>query len=156
MQLATYLNDHLAGSTAALELLGHLERTQLPLADFFARLRHDVEMDRKELEKIIAERGATKSPVREAAAWIFEKVARLKMAMDDPSGDRVKLLECLEAIAIGIHGKGALWRVLKILPSLKGTDFDRLIERADEQRARIEPLRLEAARAAFEEDSSPL
>ena len=42
--IATYLNDHLAGSVAALELLEHLEAAHAgtPLERFVAELRVDV------------------------------------------------------------------------------------------------------------------
>jgi hypothetical protein len=59
------------------------------------------------------------------------------MKVGDPSGSRLKL-ESLEAVAIGIHGKGSLWRALKVVPSADGPDYHRLIARADEQRERIE------------------
>lgn len=149
MQLATYLNDHLAGSTAALELLEHLEGAHPDLAPFLKDLRHDIELDRKELEALMARLGVTRSTARQAVAWVAEKFARLKMKVDDLSGNRLKLLESLEAVAVGIHGKGSLWRALKVVPSAAGPDYDTLIARADEQRQRIEAARLDAARAAF-------
>ena len=149
MQLETYLNDHLSGATAALELLEHLEQAHEELAPFLQKLRHDIELDRKELEALMSRVGATRGPVRQAAAWVAEKFARLKMKVDDPSGSKLKLLESLEAVAIGIHGKGSLWRALRVAPSASGPDYDRLIARADEQRERIEAPRLDAARAAF-------
>jgi hypothetical protein len=137
------------GSTAALELLGHLEHTHADLAPFLRKLRHDIELDRKELETLMTRVGATRSPVREAAAWIADKFARLKMKVDDLSGCKPKLLESLEAVAIGIYGKGSLWRALKVIPAAGGPDYDMLIARADEQRERIEGVRLNAAREAF-------
>lgn len=149
MQLATYLNDHLSGASAAIELLEHLERTHEELAAPLRGLRHDIEMDRKELESLMGRVGATASYMRQAAAWVAEKFARLKMKVDDPSSTQLKLLESLEAVAIGIHGKGSLWRALRVVPSASGPDYDRLIARADQQRERIESLRLDAARAAF-------
>ncbi|AWM41553.1 hypothetical protein GobsT_73870 [Gemmata obscuriglobus] len=150
MQLATYLNDHLSGSTAALELLEHLEKAHADLVPFLKALRHDIEFDRKELESLIARLGARQSASRQAVAWVAEKFARLKMTVDDLSGGRLKLLESLEAVAIGIHGKGALWRALKFVPAASGPDYDLLARRADEQRERLEPVRLDAARRAFE------
>lgn len=153
MQLATYLNDHLAGATAVLDLLEHLERAHADLAPFLAPLRGDIEADRRELEAVIARLGATRSVLRRAAGWVAEKFARLKLAADDPSGDRLKLLESLEAVAVGIHGKWCLWAALKEVPAAAGPDYDRLIRRADEQRRRLEPIRLDASRRAFAADS---
>ncbi len=53
--IATYLNDHLAGSVVALELLKNLEEmyAEHPIAAFVAELRADVEADQKELETIM-------------------------------------------------------------------------------------------------------
>ena len=53
--LATYLNDHLAGSLAAVELLEHLEAAyaETTLASFFAEVRRDISVDRKELQRLI-------------------------------------------------------------------------------------------------------
>jgi hypothetical protein len=149
MHLATYLNDHLSGATAALDLLEHLERSRPDLAAFLAALRRDIEEDRRELEALIHRVGAARSGVRQAAGWVAEQFARLKLAADDLTGGRLRLLESLEAVAVGIHGKGSLWRALKVVPAAAGPDYDRLIARADEQRGRVEAARLDAARAAF-------
>lgn len=152
--VGTYLNDHLAGSTAAIDLLRHLEGT----ADaggrgpFFAALRADIEADRAELVALIDRLGAAEGGVRQAVAWVAEKLARLKLRVESGGGP-LHLLEAVEAVAIGVHGKGALWRALAAtaegVPALRGPDYSRLINRADEQRQRIEAVRLEAARAAF-------
>jgi hypothetical protein len=150
MQLATYLNDHLSGATAAVELLEHMEGAHADLSPFLKSLRHDIELDRKELEALIGRIGASRSAVRQAAAWIAEKFARLKLKADDISGSKLKLLESLEAVAIGIHGKWSLWHALKVVPAATGPDYDKLIARAEEQRERTEAVRLDAARAAFE------
>jgi hypothetical protein len=146
--LATYLNDHLSGSTAALELLEHLESTHPDLAPLLKQLRNDIEADRNELESCMTGLGVSRSTARQAAAWIAEKFARLKMKVDDLSSSRLKLLESLEALAIGIHGKRALWRALAAA-MVPGPDYERLAERADEPRQRIEVVRLDAARAAL-------
>lgn len=151
MHLTTYLNDHLSGSTAALELLQHLEEAHAELAPFLRALRHDIEVDRRELEALTARLGAAPSAPRQAVAWVAEKFARLKLKLDDRSGDRLKRLEALEAVALGIHGKGSLWRALKVVPAASGPNYDALIARADEQRERIEAVRLEAARHALAE-----
>jgi hypothetical protein len=53
--IATYLNDHLAGSVVALELLDHLVAThsETDLAAFFRQLRADIVADRDELQRIM-------------------------------------------------------------------------------------------------------
>jgi hypothetical protein len=154
-RLATYLNDHLAGAVAALELMEHVERAYAgtPVERLVAAVRADVSADRDELEAFMRRLGVTESGPRKAAGWLAERVARLKLRLDDPSGGSLRLLETLEAIALGIEGKLALWRALGTVagsvPELQGVDYDRLARRAGEQRDRLEPARLEAARAAL-------
>jgi hypothetical protein len=59
-------------------------------------------------------------------------------------------LELLETLAMGIHGKRAVWRALRVVapkhPALSGLDLDLLERRAVEQLDRVEEWRLEAAR----------
>jgi len=151
--LATYLNDHLAGSMAALEHLRDLEQAAPAMAPALAELRCDIESDRKALESLIHRLGLTESRARQAGAWLAEKAARLKMRVDDRAGGPLRRLEGLEAVALGIDGKLALWRALgaaaEAAPDLRAVDYQHLAERARDQRERVEALRLEAAREAL-------
>jgi hypothetical protein len=153
--IATYLNDHLAGSVAALDLLEYLETKHAgtPLAGFVTELQGDLELDRQELETLMGGLQIAESRTRKATAWLAEKVTQLKLRLDDPAGGSLRLLEALEAVAIGIEGKRALWRALAAAaeeaPSLRVLDFEHLEQRADEQRRRVEEWRLEAAKAAL-------
>jgi hypothetical protein len=153
--LATYLNDHLAGSVAALELIGHLMATHAGTAvdRLLAELRADITADRQELEKLIDQLHVAVSRPRQATAWLAEKVSELKLRLDDPAGGALRLLEGLEALALGIEGKRALWRALAAAaedaPALQVVDYARLERRAEEQRRRVEMMRLEAAKAAL-------
>lgn len=56
--------------------------------------------------------GIDESRTRKVSAWLTEKVARIKMRVDDKSSGSLRLFESLEAIALGIHGKLALWLAL--------------------------------------------
>jgi hypothetical protein len=53
--IATYLNDHLAGSVVALELLEQMEAEHAgtPLEHFLAELRADIAADGQELESLM-------------------------------------------------------------------------------------------------------
>ena len=54
--IETYLNDHLAGSTVAIELLEHLESSHdAEWRAFFRALRADIESDREKLETLMNE-----------------------------------------------------------------------------------------------------
>jgi hypothetical protein len=153
--LATYLNDHLAGSEVALELLGHLERGHAgtPVGRFAAELRAEITADRRELEALMARLHVAVSRPRQAAAWLGEKVTELKLRLDDPAGGALRLLEVFDGLSIGIEGKRLLWRSLAAAaertPALGGTDYGRLERRAEEQRRCVETVRVEAAKAAL-------
>jgi hypothetical protein len=153
--LTTYLNDHLAGSVAALELLDHLVRLQrgTPSEPAFAALRGEVEEDQALLETLLREVGGKKSRVRQAAAWLTEKLGQAKLRLDDPGSGELLMLEALEALALGIQGKAALWRALAAAsvhwPQVQHPDFAALEQRALNQFQRVESHRLQAAPAAL-------
>lgn len=153
--IATYLNDHLAGSVAALELLEHLESAHAgtELERFFTELRTDITDDRHELETFMKKLSMSEKHMRKAAAWIAEKMTQLKLRLDDPAGGALRLLEALDVLASGIEGKRALWTALAAAaenaPKLRRDDYERLVKRAEEQRERVEVVRLQAARASL-------
>lgn len=153
--LSVYLNDHFAGGTAALELLRHLERTHAgtAIAREASVLEADISADHRELEGIMNRAGVSPGVVRRAAAWLTEKAAELKTRVDDPADGALRLLETLEALSLGVEGKRLLWKGLAVagadVPSLRGIDFDRLEQRAQDQRRRVEQMRLDAASAAL-------
>jgi hypothetical protein len=157
--LKTYMRDHLAGSVAALQLLDHLIKTNsgMPLERFFVALRQEVGEDQKALKKMLHDLGDTEGLMRNTGAFLAEKLARVKLLLEDPTGSRLAHLEKLEALALGIEGKRALWRslgsVAQEVPPLRSVDFDRLVERAEAQHKRVETLRIEAAREAFDSEN---
>ena len=153
--LATYLNDHLAGAVAAIELLQHLESAHVgtPTARRIATLRTEIESDRGVLTSLMGRLQITESRPRKAAAWLTERLAALKLRLDDSGDGAFRLFESLEAVSLGIEGKSGLWRTLATLapnvPAIGGPDYDMLILQAADQRQRAEAMRLEAARAAL-------
>lgn len=153
--LSVYLHDHRAGAAAAVELLNHLEKVHAgtPIAPFAAALRTEIEADVRELERVMSLAGISPSLTRNAAAWLTAKIAELKVRIDDPTDGALRLLESLEALALGIDGKRALWMVLAAvtdqMPAWSGVDYARLTRRAETQRAAVELQRVSAARAAL-------
>ena len=150
--LATYLNDHLAGSNFALEILDHLAKESPDLTSL-AALRTEIDEDREELKSLMARLSIPESRVRQAGSWIVEQVAEAKLEVDDDETGPLRLLERLEALAIGIDGKLALWRALnasaRSSKELSSMDYERLAQRAQKQRAVVEALRLHAAGLAL-------
>ena len=112
--LATYLNDHLAGSEVALELLEHLQRLVpgAPAGQFAAELQAEIAADRQELEALMARFQIPHSRTRKVAAWISEKFTQLKLLLDDRKGGALRLLEIWDALSLGIEGKRLLWCTL--------------------------------------------
>jgi hypothetical protein len=155
--IATYLNDHLAGSLVALELLVHLESAHkgTDIERFAAELRADIAEDRLELEALMVRLQVSESRTRKATAWLSEKVTELKLRLDDSGDGSLCLLEAFEALSLGIEGKRGLWRALSTVaetaPTLQA-DYEVLIRRAEEQRGRVEAERLKAARRALTQE----
>ena len=151
--LLTYLNDHLAGSVAALELLELLLSTgPVSEREAYRRIRTEIEEDQRVLQQIIERLGGKESRVRKAAAWLTEKLGRAKFQIDDPGDGELRTLEALEAVCLGIQGKLALWRSLQALgplPETAGLDLPGLQRRAQDQFERVDRLRLLAAQAAL-------
>jgi hypothetical protein len=151
-RLDTYLNDHLAGSVAAIELLDDLieHHSEDRFGKFFGDLRDDIRADQDILRDLIRKLGAEESAIRKAGAWVAEKFSRAKIGDAD---DSAELLQALEGLALGITGKQLLWRSLAAIasnfPALQGIDFSELEKRAQEQFERVETLRVEMAREAF-------
>jgi len=150
--LAVYLNDHLAGANLALEIVDHLADETPDLASSLATLKAEIDEDRGQLKALMASLNISESRVRKAGSWIAEQVAEAKLEVDDDQNGPLRRLERLEALALGIEGKIALWRALDAVPE-KGAigqiNYERLCRRGEEQQARIEVWRLQAARDAL-------
>src|SRR5437588_1399258 len=151
--LDSYLNDHLAGSISALELIAHWAEVHKgePLGSFFVATEREIKEDQDTLRNVMRSVGVEESKLRQAGAWAAEKVgrARLMIAGDEPGS--LGLVLTLEGLIMGITGKKLLWRALAAanLPQLSGYDFKELERRAEQQIERTEAERIRAARQAF-------
>lgn len=154
--LAIYLNDHLAASTGALDLMKHLAEAHdgTPVAELALQLHAEISAERQELEQLIKQLGFGESIPRQVGAWLGTKIGQLKLQIDDKATGALHLFEGLEALTIGIHGKHGLWRVLGELaesnPKLRGPNYQQLVQASEDQQQRVETMRLAAAPAAFE------
>jgi hypothetical protein len=146
--LATYLNDHLAGSEVALELLDHLNRLvpDSAVGQFAADLKTEIAADRQALEALMARLQIAQSRTRKIAAWNSEKFTELKLVLDDRKEGALRLLEFWDAFSHGIEGKRLLWRTLASAldgrPELSAIDLKNLEQRAEDQRRKVEVKRL--------------
>src|SRR3984893_10863231 len=149
-ELTIYLNDHLAGSVGALELVDHLIETYKgkSLEQFFKDLRSEIDEDQDTLQDLIEKLGKKESAVRKAGAWVAEKVSRAKIQLSDSEKGQMGLLHALEGLVLGITGKRGLWTALAAaadnVPQLRElVDYAGLEKRAAEQCARVDAKRLE-------------
>jgi hypothetical protein len=150
--LAVYLNDHLAGSSAAFDVLDVLAEVR-GLEDWVRHIREDIAQDRLELENLMSSLQISRGTVRQAAGWVSGRIAELKTRLDDRKGGDLQRLELLEAVSLGIEGKRSMWAALQSASTddarLRGPDYARLMERAVEQRQEVEVRRLKAAADAL-------
>jgi hypothetical protein len=152
-ELDSYLNDHLAGSVGALELLAHWAKLYRgkALGAFFTDLQAEIKADQDTLRDLMRSLGVEESKVRQAGAWAAEKLglARFVIAGGEPGG--LGLVLVLEGLIMGITGKQFLWRALDAanLPKAEGFDFKELQRRAEELIERTEAERIRAAQQAF-------
>jgi hypothetical protein len=143
--LKVYLRDHYAASAGGVALA----RRALGARDAVVA---QIEGDRETLEDVMRQLGVRPSPLKVAAVRMAEQLGRLK-----PNGKLLRrspltpVIE-LEALAVGIRGKEALWTALRQSGvSLPAIDFGSLADAARSQHEEVERRRLRAARAAFGE-----
>jgi hypothetical protein len=148
--LATYLNDHLMSVVSAIELVEQLSSEATDLKSFLEELKEDIEADRREVISLMERLDIPQSRLRRASGWLAEQVAEAKYQMDD---DSLRRLERLEAVALGIQRNLSLWRALyaasRVDERLQSLDYERLTQRARDQRDRVEALRIDAAKSAL-------
>jgi hypothetical protein len=151
--LDSYLNDHLAGSISALELIAHWADVHKgePLGSFFVETEREIKADQDTLRDVMRTLEVEESKMRQVGAWAAEKVgrARLMIAGDEQGG--LGLVLTLEGLIMGVTGKKLLWRALTAakLPQLDSYNFEQLQRRAEQQVERIEAERISAVRQIF-------
>jgi len=153
--LGIYLNDHLAGATGGAALarrLADAERNR-PGGEVLARLAAEVEEDRAALLQVMA---ALDVPVRRykvVAAWVAERVGRVKPNGHLVSRSPLSRVVELEGMRLGVEGKAACWRTLRVRADrdqrLDAARLDALLTRAATQIDELERLRGRAAAEAF-------
>jgi hypothetical protein len=152
-ELDSYLNDHLAGSVSALEVIDHWARAHKgeALGGFFEQIEAEIKADQDRLRDVMRSLGVGESKVRKAGAWAAEKVgrARLMIAGDEPGS--LGLVLTLEGLIMGVTGKKLMWHALAAanLAQLNGYDFEELQRRAEQQIERIDAERMRAVPQAF-------
>ena len=150
--LDTYLNDHLGGSMLGSDLAAYLrERPEgTPLGDTMARIAPEIQEDRETLLDLMEQLGTPKNPIKQATAWMAEKASRVKFGITSADGADVGLFMALETLTLGVEGKLAMWKSLRLIaddhPPLRAANLDDLIARAESQHNALEAERLSASR----------
>jgi DNA-binding FrmR family transcriptional regulator len=153
--LDVYLNDHLAGAAAAVELVERLRASNegSALATHLGGLGRLIEEDRDTLAAVMEQLGVVRSAPKQMAGKVLETLSRLRLSERVTGNAHVTRLMELETLSLGIEAKLALWRslgqVTSSRPDLAGLDLPALEARAVDQRTGLEPYRLEAASQAF-------
>ncbi len=149
--LSAYLNDHLAGSVGAVAMVERAieENAGTLYGRRLEEVLKEIKKDQTVLQNLIERVGSKENPLKKAGAWLAEKAGRVKLGgTGDPGG--LARLEVLETLGIGMQGRRALWRALRVVakkhPVIGDLDLDLLERRAVEQHDRVEEWRLEAAR----------
>jgi len=131
--LATYIQDHLAGANAAIEIIGVLQKRseELPTSQLLAWLAAEVQQDKETLEKLARNMGIVSSTVKDSAAWVGTRIVNLKIGAGElPFG----AFEAREFLCLGIQGKLHLWKALQRSAAcarvIDQPNFNVLMERA--------------------------
>jgi hypothetical protein len=151
--LSIYLNDHLAGATAGLELVRRARASNegTGLGDFLSELTAEIEGDRETLQRAMSNLSIAESKAKVAAGWSVEKLGRLKLNGQLRGYSPLSRMVELEGLQGGIAAKKSLWEALDatVAEQVPDLDFAQLAARAQSQLDRLASHRLAAARAAF-------
>lgn len=160
-RLVIYLNDHLAGATAGVELARRTaeEHRASPFGGALENLRKEISQDRQALVRLLADLDVPVRHYKVYGAWLAEKAGRAK-----PNGRLVRrsglsLLVELEAMRLGVQGKAALWRGLLAASAqdarLHADRLEELLRRAERQIETLDSLHGRAAPALLEGAGAP-
>jgi hypothetical protein len=153
--LSAYLNDHLAGSAAALQLVRRRRDREgdSELGRTLTRLADEIVEDRATLERVMDELGIARNPAKQLGARGADLLMRVKQTLPSVGvgSPATGLLEDLELLSLGIEGKVLLWQALGTIAEAAHLDVDvRALEaRARAQRALLAPFLRDAAGRAL-------
>lgn len=159
--LGIYMNDQLALGVLWREAARRSQRNNsgAELGEVLARISAGIAEDVKTFQKIMRRLGIRRNPVKIGLAVGAERLGRLKLNGRLGTYSPLSRFVELDFLAMGIEGKKLLWATLRDLAGLASrlpeVDFDDLIERAERQRAELEPFRARAGTEALAAPASP-
>jgi hypothetical protein len=115
------------------------------VAGILRKLAGEIAADRNALIEIMASLEVPLRSYKVFAAWAGEKAARLKLNGHLLTRSPLSRLEETEILRLGVEGKAAGWRTLRVLAEwdsrLDAEGLDELLARAARQSATLENLR---------------
>ena len=160
--LTSYLNDHLAGSVAALAMVHRMREAHdaTPLGRLMASFEDTLVHEQDTVRALLARVDGNESAVRQAVAWVGERVARLKVGPGHGDESGLELFEALELLSVGFWGRRLLWRALahtsRETDPTAAAGYDELATRAETQIELLEVERLAASVAALTMTGTPV
>lgn len=161
-RLGIYLNDHLAGSVAGIELAvrTEAENRSNPVGRYLAAFLPELKHDQSILEGVMEALELKQDTLKTRAAWLSEKLARLKLNGTLVRYSPLSRLVELEGLCVATEGRLSLWRTLARLqpkdPRLAAFDFEPLVFRGEAQLQALQHLRLQAVDVAFSDEPAEL
>jgi hypothetical protein len=148
--LRIYMNDQLAAGIGWRELARRAQRSNhgTELGDALERVATGIAEDVETFEAIMRRLGIRRNRVKCGLVIAAERVGRVKLNGRVRGYSPLSRFVELDLLAMGIDGKRLLWSNLRDLAGLAArlpdVDFDALIDRAERQRAELEPFRSRA------------
>ena len=149
--LETYLNDHLAALTAAVELARgcHGSNPDEPLGPLLEHLESALEEERATIRILLSRLQLHESATKQGAAWLAEKLGRLKRNDSLLEYSSLSRVVELEGLLLAGQGRLLLWQAVAGLGSRSGVECEALLERAQEQQRQLEQLWRQALERAL-------
>lgn len=153
--LRIYMNDQLASGMLWREVARRSQRNNsgTQLGEALARVSSGIAADVETFQWMMRRLGIRMNPVKIGLAIGAERLGRLKFNGRLGTYSPLSRFVELDFLAMGIEGKKLLWTTLRDLAGLAArlpdVDFEDLIERAERQRADLEPFRVRAGTEAL-------
>ena len=140
--LGLYMSDHLTGATAGLARIERMAEAfaDTPVSADIARVSAELRRERDFLRGLIHDLGVRQRRHRQAAAWLAERVGRLKLNGRIVRRSPMTMVLESELMRAAILGKLGGWQTLEELAPDLGLDQATFAKLGDEARSQIEAL----------------
>ena len=151
--LGIYLNDHLAVLAGAEEVVDRSMQSNsgTPLGELLQQVFASLKEDRRALEALMKERDVTQNRAKTSAAWVAERVGRLKLNGELTGYSPLSRLVEIEGIGLALEAKRAFWSTLSEvgISEAGGRSTGELATQSEGQIEELENHRRAAAKEAL-------